>query len=1075
MANFLKTCGLYLFCTVCFFTLHQSVQATPPGATYATTLSEGYFLNNDVKYSIASDFGTANSAFFRQITGLVTDTTGAPLVGVTVYLKGKKNIGTMTDQNGRFILEVPEQATLVFTMVGYDDQEMELNGENSLNIVMSNKNDQLDEVVVVAFGKQKKADVVGSVTTINPKILKTPSSNLTTALAGQIAGVIAYQRSGEPGQDNAEFFIRGITTFGAGKKDPLILIDGRESSTNDLARLQPDDIEGFSILKDATATSVYGARGANGVVLVSTKTGDAGKTRFNVRFENSISSNTRNFKLADNITYMKLANEAVATRDPLNTLYSESKIAHTEAGDDPYIYPNNDWMKQMVRDNTYNSRLNFNLSGGTDRVRYYIAGTYNIDNGLLKTVNTNNFNSNVKSKNYEVRSNVDIKLTNTTNATVRTTGRFSDYNGPIGGGSGIFNQIITANPVRFPAFFPNSFLPGVKHPLFGNEQTQGGLYTNPFANMVSGFQQTSTSGLVAQLEIDQDFDFILPGFSMRMMAYTQRNSSFSLNRKYSPFFYRVTLDDDGKVSGLELLNETSASSALAYSEGAKVLNTNNYLEVSANYDKTYNEKHKVTGMLIGIMSNYLTANAGSLQLSLPHRNLGVSGRFTYGYDGRYLAEFDFGYNGSERFSKDHRFGFFPSVGFAWNVSKENFWSDFSGAISSLKLRGTYGLVGNDQIGSDNDRFFYIADVNLNDGGKGYRFGDNFLTNIPGISIKRYENPNISWEKSYKADVGLDLGMFNEDLTIQLDFYKERRTDILMPRAFIPTTMGLNPGAPVQANVGEAEGKGVDLALDYSTVINNHNWITIRGNFTYAASKYIFNEEPNYPENEKYQSKIGYSLGQQWGLIADRYFVDQKEVANSPKQNYGGYEAGDLKYLDVNGDGQITDLDRVPIGYPVTPEIIYGFGFSYGFHSFDFSAFFQGSARSSFFINPGAISPFVNNHGLLDVIAQSHWSENNRDEFAFWPRLSTEAMNNNQVSSTWWLRNGAFVRLKKVELGYTVQANALNRMKIKNLRFYANALNLFALSKFKLWDVEMGGNGLGYPIQRVINFGLNLGF
>lgn len=1018
------------------------------------------------------------------VKGTVRDKQGT-LPGVSITVKSNSAIGVSTDVNGRFSIKVPANGVLIFSMVGYLKKEVPIQGENIMNVEMDFTDSQLDEVAIVAFGTQKKSTMVGSVTTINPKELKGPTSNLTTMLAGRIAGVIAYQRSGEPGRDNADFFIRGVTTFGTGKKDPLILINGIEVSTSDLARIQPDDIAGFSILKDATASSLYGARGANGVVLVTTKSGTEGKTKFNVRFENSLSSNTQNFQLADNITYMKLANEASATRDPLKgTPYPREKIDQTMAGDNPLLYPDNNWIDLMIKDFTNNQRLNFNLNGGGAKAQYYIAGTVNQDNGVLKTVATNNFNSNVKATNYEMRSNVNVKLTPTTEAIIRTTGQFDAYNGPVGGGSNIFSQALWSNPVKFPAYYSQDYSPYAKHTLFGNAHRENGsLYTNPFANAVSGFEQQENSNVTVQFELKQDFDFFIPGLKTRLMAYTRRNSFFSLSRQYNPFFYGANIDPQEGYMGLQLLNEGSGTEYLTYSPKDKILNTFNYIEAAATYNKVIGKKHDLSAMLIGLASNYLTGNATTLQNSLPHRNQGVSGRFTYGYDARYLTEFNFGYNGSERFDERNRYGFFPSVGLAWNIVNEPFFEKLANTITKLKLRGTFGLVGNDQIGNENDRFFYLSNVNMNFSGKGYSFGENYTEYNPGVNVTRYENREITWEKAYKTNLGLEIGI-NNAFNVEVDVFHEKRENILMSRAFIPSTMGLN--APIQANVGEAEGKGFEVALDYSKSFSNSSWFSFRGNFTYAKSNLLVNEEPDYAESDKLLSKIGYPVNQVFGLIAERYFVDEFEVANSPRQNFGNYMAGDIKYRDVNGDGQITNLDYVPIGYPTAPEIVFGFGFSYGYKAFDISAFFQGSARSSFWINPSNIAPFVQNpgnlvqnegnqNGLLTHVANSHWSEDNRDTYAFWPRLSDQLVTNNTQSSTWWMRDGSFMRLKSVELGFNFPKSILNKVKFSNIRLYANALNLFSISKFKMWDAEMAGNGLGYPIQRVVNVGINVGF
>lgn len=1013
------------------------------------------------------------------IRGKVVDQAGKGLSGVSVLLKNSKT-GSTTDSIGSYTIKIPEsKGVLVFSFVGYMGAEEEIKGRNQIDVILKDNQSELGEVVVVAYGHQKKESMVSSITTINPKELKGPTSNLTTMLAGRLSGVIAYQRSGEPGADNAQFFIRGITSFGSGKVDPLILIDGMESTPTALARLQPDDIAGFSVLKDAAASSLYGARGANGVVLVTTKTGSDGKTSFNFRLENSLSSNTQNFKLADNITYMKLANEAVLTRNPIGALpYSQNKIDHTIAGDNPLLYPNNDWIGLLIRDYTMNQRFNFNMRGGGKAAQYYISGTFNQDNGVLKTNKQNNFNNNINLKSYEIRSNVDVRLTPTTQGAVKTSGSFDDYNGPIGGGGSIFRSALTSNPVMFPAIFPSSDLPKVKHPLFGNAPLGDGensFYNNPYASMVSGFQESNTSTLNVQLEIKQDFNFLTEGLTARLMAYTQRYSFFNLSRKFKPFFYQASpTNSNGKGYNLSLLNEKYATEYLTYEEGAKIVNTTAYAEAAVNYNRTFREKHNISGLLITIMRNYLNGNAGNLQASLPFRNQGLSGRFTYDYDNRYLLEANFGYNGSERFAKKQRFGFFPSIGVAWNVSNEAFFKPITAIVSKLKLRATYGLVGNDQIGRAEDRFFYLSDVNLNDAKRGAFFGEEYGYSRPGVSVSRYANDFVTWETSKSTNIGLDLNLLNA-LNIVVDMYKIRRNSILMARSYIPTTMGLE--SVINANSGVAEGKGIDLAMDYNKNFGNA-WIQARGTFTYATSKLLVNEEPDYPANMYYLSRVGHSLAQNYGFIAERLFVDDEDVKSSPRQNFGEVRGGDIKYRDLNGDGEITNLDMVNgLGYPITPEITYGFGFSAGYKNFDLGAFFQGSGRSSLFINPEAITPFVFNgnmqNGLLDAIAKDHWSEDNNNLYAFWPRLSSVQNENNNKPSNWWMRNGSFLRLKKVELGYNLDEKLAKKFGIGGLRLYLSGSNLFLISAFKMWDPEQGGNGLGYPIQKVFNIGVNV--
>ncbi|GAA4304751.1 TonB-dependent receptor [Compostibacter hankyongensis] len=1029
----------------------------------------------------------------KEVRGLVTDSSGAPMPGVTVSVKDKPTVGTTTDLNGRYILVVPDNAVLIFSMVGFDKQEVPVSGRTSVNIKLQPASNTLGETVVVAFGTQKKADVVGAVTTINPAELKVPASNLTTALAGRLSGVIAYQRSGEPGQDNAEFFIRGVTTFGY-KKDPLILIDGIESTTTDLARLQTDDIAAFSILKDATATSLYGSRAANGVILISTKEGKEGKMSISVRLENSVSTPTRNVELADPVTYMKLNNEAVLTRDPLGILpYTDQQIDNTIAGTNPYVYPATNWRKALMKDYTMNQRANLNVSGGGQVARYYVAGSYNLDNGVLKVDHQNNFNNNIKLKNYSLRSNVNVNLTKSTEMVIRLSGNFDDYTGPIDGGTQVYRNIMRTNPTLFPPFFPvDAEHQYVKHIMFGNYDDGSGVYyLNPYADMVRGYKDYTRSVMSAQFELHQDLSSLTEGLSIRGLLNTTRNTYFEVARAYDPFWYQAGGYNKYENSyKLSLLNEETGTEYLSYDPGKKEVASNFYFESALNYARTLKDKHSLSGLLVFMVRNNLTGDATDLQSSLPFRNVGLAGRATYSYESKYYGELNFGYNASERFYKSHRWGFFPSAGVAWTISNEKFWEPLKNKITNLKLRATYGLTGNDAIGDSKDRFLYLSNVNMNDANRGAVFGKDNSYSRAGISVSRYSDPNITWEKATRGNLGLEIGIVDR-WNIQADFYREVRSNILQTRVSTPAEMGLS--AQPKTNIGKAQGQGVDLSLDYNQSFSNSFWVQGRANFTYAASKFLIYEEYDY-QDAPWKSHIGYSLNQQWGYLAERMFVDDAEALKSPHQNFGEYGGGDLKYRDVNGDGQITELDQVPLGYPTTPEITYGFGFSMGYKNFDISAFFQGTGRESFWIDAEATAPFVsfryqsekdNNqlvgvhlqNELLKAYADSHWSEENRNLYALWPRLSTTEMGNanNSQRSSWFLRNGAFLRLKQLEIGYNLPPASARHLFMKGLRIYLSGTNLLCWSKFKLWDVEMAGNGLGYPVQRVFNIGVLASF
>lgn len=1024
----------------------------------------------------------------RPVTGRVADKNEVGLIGVSVKVKGT-NIGTMTDMNGKFSLNVPnDNAILEFSIVGYTTKEVPVKGLSDVRVTLDESATQMGEVVITAFGtRQKKESVVSAISTIDPTELKVPSSNLTTAFAGKLAGVIAYQRSGEPGLDNAEFFIRGITTFStSGKKDPLILIDGVEMSTNDLARLNVDDIAAFSVMKDASAAALYGARGANGVILVSTKEGKKDKLQVNIRAERSNSYNSQLVKLADPITYMKLHNEAVRTRDPMVMLpYSSSKIRETSLATDPLLYPSVDWYNYLIGNKATNERVNTNITGGGQTVQYYLAANYQKDGGILKESKENLFKNNINIDRLQVRSNVTIKFAPTTTGVVRAYGSFdngtgpqantTDYKGdPLSGGAAVFQWARNASPVQFLPYYPaddaNKF---TRHILFGMDPEE--TFINPLAQVVSSFQETKQSLMLLQLEMNHKFTGALDGFSLKGTYNVLRKAYYAITRGYTPFYYAPATTIDGSYK-LYAINPDEGTEYLTFRPGSRTINAAQYGELRLGYNKTFNEKHDVNAMFVGTIRSETGATAidarvsDALQASLPRRNLSSAGRIAYGYDSRYFLELNYGYNGTERFAKKNRFGFFPSVGAGWMISNEPFMKGANDIITTLKLRATYGKVGNDQIGSLWDRFFYLSQIDMT--GAGYWFGidRNYRS---GITIDRYANDLITWEIAKKTDFGLELGLFN-DLTIIADYFAETRENILQTRTDIPTTMGLR--TIPQANVGVAQGQGFEVEVKYQKSFNKGLWMVVNGNFTYAASKFKKLEEPDYSD-VPWRSKIGLKINQPIGYIAERLFIDDEEVNNSPLQQFGEYGAGDIKYKDINNDGLINTDDMVPIGYPTVPEIIYGAGFSIGFKGFDLSAFVQGSGRSSFFIAPQAITPFINQgqRGLLQFIADDHWSENNRNIDAFWPRLSDHGISNNNQISTHWLRNGTFVRLKTAEIGYTLPDRISKKAYMKMLRFYVNGSNLLLWSKFKMWDPEMAANGLGYPVQKVINFGINFSF
>lgn len=1015
----------------------------------------------------------------KTINGTVKDADdGSLLSGVSILVKNN-TASTATDTNGEFKINAAIGDTLLFTFVGKAKSEIVVAEKNIIEVVLYADDSAIDEVTVVAFGTQKKSSVVGSITTVNAKDLQIPSANLTSAFAGRIPGVISYSQSGEPGADNAQFFIRGVTTFGY-QSSPLILIDGFEASTDNLARLQPDDIESFSILKDASATVLYGARGANGIIMVNTKAGREGPVKLNARVDVNLTTPVQKTDMLDGVDYMRLYNQARISRDPvLGSYYSEQKIQSTANGENPMIYPNVDWYETLFKQSTTNTKANVNISGGGKVATYYVSGGADKETGLLRVDNKNNFNNNINIGRYFIRSNVVFKLTNTTRLDTRIQGRFERYNGPYESASNIFRMIMNSNPVDFPSYYqPDAANEFTDHILFGNSYVAGALKPNPYASMVRGYEDRNESSISAQATLTQDLDALLKGLKIQGKASVNTWSKYASRRTYMPYFYDLeSYNQITEEYKLFALNPTTGQPYLGDVIPIRDADGHYYFEARLNWDRSFGN-HTVGLMTVGMLEEKLltSGNSNSIYETLPERNMGNSGRATYNYADRYFMEFSYGFNGSEKFTGNKRYGFFPSIGGSWIVSNEKFWEPIKNVFSTLKLRGTWGLVGNDAIAQRKDRFFYLSDIAL--GGGAYRWGTSFMNAYNGFSVNRYANPNITWEQSEKWNLGFETAFFNGSLKIQGDFFKDTRSKIYMNRQNFPATAGLE--ASVSGNVGKVGSKGFDGSIDYQKFFNNDLWISLRGNFTYAVNELLELDEKDYPD--QYLKRVGSNINQQWGFVAERLFVDEEEIRNSPYQDFGRYMAGDIKYKDINNDGIINNNDQVALGYPTVPEIQYGFGASAGYKSFDFSFFFQGNAQTSFFIdatsttgdNRAGIAPFTNRRNALAIIADDYWSETNPNVHAFWPRLSTEPLENNIKQSSWWLRDGSFLRLKSVEIGFSPK----NLEKIgfgKGSRIYFSGENLMVFSPFKLWDPEMGDRGLGYPPNRRFNVGIQLAF
>jgi len=1022
----------------------------------------------------------------RSISGTVKDANnGETLPGAAVVLKGTLT-GTQTDINGEFKINASVGDSLVFSFVGKKSVTEVVGVRNVLEILLYDDENLIEEVVVQAFGRVKKTSVATSITSVNVKDLRVPASNFTQALAGNVAGIISFQTSGEPGADNAQFFVRGVTSFGYAK-GPLILIDGFESSTDDLARLQVDDIESFSVMKDAAAAVMYGARSANGIISVVTKGGREGKARINFRFDANMAFPTRKIEFLDGVQYMRLYNEAQMTRNPLlPPFYSEQKILATSRGEYPMIYPNVDWYGDMFNKSTWNEKANLSVSGGGQVATYYIAAGFEHETGLLKVDKRNNFNSNINITRTHLRSNVTFKLTKTTTLDTRLSARFERYNGPFQEVKWIYQYIMMSNPVDFPAVYePDEANKYTDHVLFGSIINAQGWKVNPFASMVRGYEDRYNSKIIAQATLTQELDFITKGLRISAKASADNDNRYSSLRAFNPYYY--ALQTFNQITGdytLFPINQYSGSSYLGDVDPIRDAGAKFYFEGILSWNRSFGV-HNTGVQIVGTrQENLYGGGSTSMYETLPEKTVVIAGRANYNYAERYFFDFSFGYNGSEKFTGDKQFGFFPAVAGAWMLSNEDFFQSVKGIIPMMKLKASWGIAGNDAIGGRNERFKFLSQLRIPSSGdspltNGYRWGDTFMDSYGGYQVLRYANPEITWEASKKYNVGMEINLFkNESVRIEFDVFKELRSNIYWSRDNYPASSGLE--ASLAGNVGKVNAKGIDGSINVEQQFTRDLWMQGRANFTYGRNEIIEIDEKAFPD--LYLRRKGYPVDQEWGLIAERLFVDEAEINNSPHQDFGEYMAGDIKYKDVNGDGVVNDNDRVAMGYPTKPEMQIGFGLSFGYKRFDFSFFLQGNARVSMFINPGVgggdqgeqgIAPFVAYRNALPIVARDYWSETAPNPHAFWPRLSTTPIDNNMRQSSWWMRDVSFLRLKNIEIGYNIPG--WDKISMSNLRFYVILDNMYVWSKFKLWDPEMGKSGLGYPPNRRINVGIKMDF
>lgn len=1021
-----------------------------------------------------------------QLTGKVVDENGVALPGVNIIVQGTKR-GVSTDVDGKFTIEVKKTDVLRMTFIGYKDEYVPVKGRTSVKVDMTPDAHTLQDVQVVAFGTQKKESVVSSITTIRPGDLRTSSSDLTTSFAGRIPGMIAWQTGGLPGaltenEMNTKFYVRGITSFQSNANtDPLILIDGVESSKLDLSRLTVEDIETFNVMKDASATAMYGARGANGVILVTTKKGEAGTVYTSARYEAIVSMPTQKIELEDPVNYMRYYNEALLTRNPTATpQYSQERIALTGDKRFPsWAYPANDWYKTLFKNYSMNHHVNVNIRGGSKIMQYYVSLNYNHDSGMLKTDKLNQFDINIKNNTLSFRTNLTIDLKPGIQLLLSSATNWDKYHGPLQSASEAYKLALNASPVDFAPTYPADDTYAWPHTRFG-VPSGGQLNDNPYASLQQGYLDRDRYSTSIRVEYIHNLSKLIKGLELRANVSLVKTGYYSTPYAMVPALYSLKSYDQqtGKFA-LNAENPDKQSPSLDMDENSKqsLSTTQLTYELRAYHTAAWGD-HQTSLTFVANAEQKTSTEGYDVLNSMEHRNMGISMRGTYGFKDRYFVEGSFGYNGSERFSKKNKYGFFPAVGGAYVLSNEKFWKPLLKIAPFFKLRATWGKVGNDGIISS-PRFVYLP-VIVKNGRINPRPGSNLATG--GYTIQSYGNENIKWEIAEQTNLGLEAKFLQGLIDIQVDAYKEIRHNILDYRRVIPASMGLEYYQ--LDNVGSAKSHGIDFSGKIQKAFTPDFFVILNTTLTYSRAKYLSLEEAT--DKPEWQKKVGHDISQQVGYIAEGLFTDQAEIDNSPKQS-GDVQPGDIRYRDVNGDGVISIEDAVHIGYPTTPELIYGFNGFIQYKGWEFNFAFQGSGRRTFFIDPAEISPFYGNRAMLKAIADDHWSTDNMNSHAFWPRLSINNIvyHNNEenrsantsqtVYSTYFMRDCRFLRCTALELAYNMPHKVLNRIGIKNVRIYVRATNPFVITDFHLWDVELGENGFNYPIQKSYSMGLNFSF
>lgn len=1022
----------------------------------------------------------------RTIKGQVVDEKGNPVAGANVVVQGTGR-GVVTDGDGYYTVKVNSNDALRFSFIGYKNQIVLVEAKEKIDVKLVPEVEDIDEVAVVAFGSQKKESMVSAITSVKSGELKSSNSDLTSSFAGKISGVIGWDTGGGPGaltegEMNTKFYIRGITSYATGANiDPLILLDGIEISKLDLARIDPDDIESFNVMKDASATAMYGARGANGVIYVKTKKGREGNIRTTFNYEKIMSSPTDEIDVVDPKDYMRLFNQAVIGRGVTDQpVYTNERI---EATNDPrypsWVNPGNDWYDILFKDYSINNHYGLNVRGGSAKVQYYVSMNHNNNSGLIKTDPLNQFDANITNKQTNFRVNLNADLNKSAKLNMNSFSTYDNYHGTVADIRTAYALAFNASPVDYAPVYPADEEYSWPHIRFGGRgiDSKTGIIDNPYAEVHKGYRDRVRYSTINQFEYIQSLASLVKGLEVRANIALTKTGYFDNVYTTTPALYTLRKYDyatgdfwlnasnpgqeDNKLSKKAGLSGSYAETIMDYQ--LRVLHTAAWGEHQTSFTGAFTARQKDDSAPVDLMG------------SMPYRNIGLAARATYGYKDRYFMEGSLGVNGSERFAEGNRIGYFPAVGGAWIVSRENFLRSASNWLQFAKLRASYGITGNDGVIND-PRFLYLENI---------ASGGNILMGEPShgeqyIVVESYAKENTKWETNEQLNLGLDLKLFKGLLEMNLDAYHAVRHNIYDYRYTVPSSVGLVQ--PPLDNFGKVKSQGFDLSAKVQHAFSSDFWMILNGTLTYNKATFKEVEEP--AGKPDWQKRVGHDISQSFAYIADGLFQDWDEIENAPVQD-GLVQPGDIRYKDVDGNGKIDINDAVMAGYPETPRMIYGLNAFVHYKSFELSMVFQGAGNRSFFINPGLISPFVNNRAVLKEIADSHWTEENHAERPFWPKLSNESIlvhnpqenyaNTERRKSTYFMREGKFLRCKQIELSYYLPKNWIKKYKIDNFKLYTRATNPFLISDFKLWDIELGSSGFNYPIQKSFSIGCNISF